>query len=64
MVQMLMQDLKKVSALWSVRFRVCALERSCYKGFIRNSSGAKFVVRLKQMFALEDAHFREVPLYI
>ena len=39
MVQMFMQDLKKVSALWSVRFRVSALERFCYKGFLRNLSG-------------------------
>ena len=32
MVQMFMQDLKKVSALWSVRFRMSALERFYYKG--------------------------------
>ena len=54
MVQMFMRDLKKVSAL-------SALERFCYitkpytnplyKRFLRNSS------------ALEDVHFREVPLY-
>ena len=39
MVQMFMQDLKKVSTLRSVRFRVSALERFCYKGFLRNLSG-------------------------
>ena len=63
MVQMFMRDLKKVSALWSVRFRVSALERFCYKGFLRNSSGTKFFVRLREVSALEDVRFREVPLY-
>ena len=47
MVQMFMRDLKKVSALWSVRFRVSALERFCYKEFLRNSSGTKFFDRLR-----------------
>ena len=64
MVQMFMRDLKKVSALWSVRFRMSALERFCYKGFLRNSSGTKFFVRLKEVSALEDVRFREVPLYL
>ena len=31
MVQMFMRDLKKMFALWSVRFRMSALERFCYK---------------------------------
>ena len=53
MVQMFMRDLKKVSA-W---------ERFCCKAFLRNSSGTKFFVRLREVSALEDVHFREVPLY-
>ena len=64
MVQMFMQDLKKVSALWSVRFRMSALERFCYKGFLRNSSGTKFFVRLRKVSTLEDVRFKEVPLYL
>ena len=64
MVQMSMRDLKKVSALWSFRFRVSALERFCYKRFLRNSSGIKFFVRLREVSALEDVRFREVPLYL
>ena len=64
MVQMYMRDLKKVSALWSVRFRVSALERFCYRGFLSNSSGTKYFVRLREVSALEDVHFREVPLYM
>ena len=63
MVQMFMWDLKKVSALWSVHFRVSALERFCYKRFLKNSSGAKFFVHLRQVSALVDVRFREVPLY-
>ena len=63
MVQMFMQDLKKVSALWSVRFRVFALEKFCCKGFLRNSSGIKYFVCLREFSALEDVRFREVPLY-
>ena len=62
MVQMFTRDLKKVSTLWSVRFRVPALERFCYKGFLRNSSGIKLFVRLREVSALEDARFREVPM--
>ena len=62
MVQMLMWDLKKVSALWSVRFRVSALKRFCYMGFLRNSSGTKFFVHLRQVSALEDVHLRGCPL--
>ena len=60
---MFMRDLKKVSALWSVRFRLSALERFCYKGFLRNSSGTNFFVRLKEVSALEDVRLREVSLY-
>ena len=56
MVQIIMRDLKKVSALWSVRFRVSALERFCYKGFLRNSSGTKFFVHLREVSALERFH--------
>ena len=63
MVQMFMRDLKKVSGLWSVRFRVSALERFCYKGFLRNLSGSKIFVRLREVSALEDVRLREVPLY-
>ena len=62
MVQRFMRELKKVSALWSVRFRVSALERFCYKGFLRNSSGTIFFVRLREVSALEDVCFRKVPL--
>ena len=62
MVEMFMRDLKKMPALLSVRFRVSALERFCYKGFLRNSSGTKFFVHLREVFALEDVRFREVPL--
>ena len=62
MVQMFMQDLKKVSALWSVRFRVSALERFCYKGFLRNLSGTKCFLRLREVSALQDVRFGEVPL--
>ena len=62
MVQMFMRDLTKVSALWSVRFRVSALKRFCYKGFLRNLSRTKFFVRLREVSALEDVCFREVPL--
>ena len=63
MVQMFMWALKKVSALWSVRFRASALERFCYKRFLRNSSRTKFFVHLREVSALEDVSFREVPLY-
>ena len=45
-VQMFMRDLKKVSAL----------ERFCYKGFLRNSSGTKFFVRLREVSALGRLH--------
>ena len=47
----------------SVRFIVSTLERFCYKGFLRNSSGTKFFVRLREGSALEDVRIREVPLY-
>ena len=63
MVQMFMWDLKNVFALWSVRFRVSASGRFCYKGFLWNSSGTNFFVRLREVSALEEVHFREVPLY-
>ena len=52
MAQMFMQDLKKVSAL----------ERFCYKGFLRNSSRTKFFLHLREVSTLEDVRFREVPL--
>ena len=67
MVQVFMQDVKKVFPLWSVRFRVSALERFCYKGFLRNPSRTKFLVRLREVSALAalgDVRFREVPLYV
>ena len=63
MVQMFMRHLKKVSALWNVRFRVSAMERFCCKEFLRNSSRTKFFVRLREVPALGDVRFREVPLY-
>ena len=47
----------------SVRFRVSALERFCYKGFLRNSSGTKNFVRLREVSALEIVRFREVLLH-
>ena len=59
MIQMFIRDLKKVSALWSVRFRVFALEKFCYKRFLRNSSGINFFVCLREVFALENVRFRE-----
>ena len=54
--------LEKVSPLWSVHFRVSALERFCCKGFLRNSFGTKYFVRLRELSALEDVRFREVLL--
>ena len=63
-VQMFMRDLKKVSALWSVGFKVSTLERFCYKVLLRNSFGTKFFVCLREVSALEDVHSREVPLYL
>ena len=63
MVQMFIWDLKKVSALWSVCFRVSTLERFCYNGFLTNSSGTKSFVRLREVSALKDVRYREVPLY-
>ena len=57
MVEGFMRELKKVSALWSVRFRVSTLERFCYNGFLRNSSGTKFFVRLREVSALEDVRY-------
>ena len=43
--------------------KVSALERFCYKGFLRNSSGTKIFVLLREVSALEDIRLREVPLY-
>ena len=63
MVQMFMRDLKKVSTLWNVHFRVSSLERFCFKGFLRNSSRPKFFVCLREVAALENLRFSEVPLY-
>ena len=40
-----------------------SLESFCYKGFPGNSYGTKFFVRLREVSALEDVRFREVPLY-
>ena len=48
----------------SFRFRVSTLERFCYKGFLRNLSGTKLFVRLREVSAIEDVRFREVPLYL
>ena len=62
MDQMFMRDLKKLFALWSVHIRVSTLERFCYKGFLRNSPGTKFFVRLGEVSAVEDVRFRKVPL--
>ena len=50
MVQMFMQDLKKVSALWSVHFGEVLFK--------------KIFVCLREVSVLEDVHFREVPLYM
>ena len=41
-----------------------ALERFCYKGFLRNLSWTKFFVCPREVSTLEDVHLREVPLYI
>ena len=62
MVQIFMRDLKKVSTLWGICFRVSASERFCYNGFLRNLFGTKLFVRLREVSALEDVCFREVPL--
>ena len=43
-------------------YGMSALERICYKGFLRNSSGTKFFVRLREVSAFDDNRFREVPL--
>ena len=40
-------------------YGVPALERFYYKGFLRNSSGTNFFVRLREVFALEDVRSRE-----
>ena len=45
-------------------YGVSALERFCYKGSLRNLFRKKFFVCLRQVSALEDPHFREVPLHI
>ena len=47
----------------NVCFRASALERFCYKGFLRNSSGTKFFVCPREVSALGNIRFREVPLY-
>ena len=39
------------------------MERFCYNGFLRNSSRTKFFVCLREVSALEDVRFTEVPLY-
>ena len=58
-VQTSMRDLKKCTL-----YGVSALERFCYKGFLRNSFGTKFFVRLREVSALKDLRFREVPLQL
>ena len=45
-------------------YGVSALERFCYKGFLRNLSGTKIFVRLRKLSVIEDIRFREVPLYL
>ena len=60
MVHVFLRDVKKMSALWSVRFRVSVLERFCHNGFLKNSSGTKIFVR--EVSALEDVRLRGVPL--
>ena len=62
MVQMFMRNLKNVSALWSVRFRVPALEKFCCKGFLRNSSRTIFFSVSREVSALEDVRSREVTM--
>ena len=62
MVQMFMRDLKKCPL-----YGVSALECPLWRGFVirdslRNSSGTKFFVHLRELSALEDVRFREVPL--
>ena len=42
MLQMFMRDLKKVSAPWSVHFRVSALERFCYRDSLGIRPGQNF----------------------
>ena len=37
-------------------YGVSSLERFCYKGFLRNSSGTKFFVRLREVSALGRFH--------
>ena len=54
MVQIFMWELKKVSALWSVRFIVSALERVCYKEFPSNLCGTKFFVYFTEVSTLKD----------
>ena len=39
-------------------YGVSALERFCFKGFLRNLSGTNFFVRLRQVSTLEDINFR------
>ena len=41
---------------------VSTLERFCYKGFLRNSSGTRFFVRLREVSGLEDVCLREARL--
>ena len=56
-------ELEKSVRFLESPFRLSALERFCYKGFLRNSSGPKFFVCLREVSALEDVRFREAPLY-
>ena len=48
----------------SVRFMEYPLCRGFYcTGFLRNSSGSKVFVCVREVSNLEDVRFREVPLY-
>ena len=54
-----------MSALWSDHFlEMSASERLRCGSFFKKSFGANQTVRLIKVSALEDARFREVPLYL
>ena len=57
MIQMFMRYLKK-----SPLYGVSALEKFCYKEFLRNSFGTKFFVHLRKVSSLVNVRFREVAL--
>ena len=58
MVQMFMRDLKKVSTLECPLWRGFVIRDS-----LRNLSGTKYFVRLREVSTLKDVRFRVVPLY-